>query len=135
VYKAVLVENDIELGKRILTALDSARILVTGALWLYAPQIEEWHLIIATPLVDQKGNRSAFMTVWHILKRYNLLDPAPLRRIFLVSSHDDLIATLRRAYGPPHFPSEFRLTAAYFGNLSIEDAYIYRLAPFQPHVK
>lgn len=127
-YQAILVEQDIEIGRRILAALDGAKIPVTGSLWLYVPQLGEWHLMIGTPAVDRKGPRGAFMQIWNILAREELLQLAPLRRISLVKSDDPLISALRNAYRRP-YPSEFPLTSAYFGNISIEQAYVYRLTP------
>jgi hypothetical protein len=129
VYKAVLVEDDIKIGREILTALDNAQILTTGLLWLYVAELEEWQLLIASSLVDRKGPRSAFMEFWKVLQRADLLQRAPLRRISLVTQNDKLVMALRRAYGPSKFVSEFRITSAYVGNLFLDEAYIYKLAP------
>lgn len=128
-YKAYLVDQDIEAGRQILAALEKAHVPVTGFLWLSVPSLEEMHLLIGTSLVDRKGPRTAFMEVWNILAQENILDLAPLRRISLVRSDDPLISNLRRAYADTLHEPEFRVTSAYFGNVSVEDAYVYRLAP------
>ncbi len=128
-YKAYLVDQDIEVGRQILAALDKAHVPVTGFLWISVPSLEDMHLLIGTSLVDKKGPRTAFMEVWNVLSREALLDSAPLRRISLVRSDDPLLLNLRKAYANTLHEPEFRVTSAYFGDMSVEDAYIYRLAP------
>lgn len=125
VYPTVLVESDITLGNKVLDALAHAHIPVAAALWLYVPQVEEWHLIIATPLVDKKGPRSAYGEVWNILGSRNLLPDVPFRKLFLVTSKSAFISGLRNKFRTTRsrFPSYLR--SAYVGDRFVEDAYIY----------
>lgn len=121
-YRAELVEHDIRLGRQILDALASAQISVAAALWLYVPQISEWHLIIGTSLVDKKGPRGAYGEVWSIFEKGKLLPLLPLRRLYLMSPKEEFIAALRTTVRTMR---EGRLTSAYIGGRLIEDAYLY----------
>lgn len=121
-YQAELVEVDIELGRRILEALAHAHIPVSAALWLFVPQLGEWHLMIATSLVDRKGPRTAYGELWTILQKHQLLPQLPLRRIYLLSPKTPFVSALRSTLRTM-LPG--RLRSAYLGDRFIEDAYVY----------
>lgn len=125
-YQAELVEADIELGKRILDALARAHIAVSAALWLFIPQLGEWHLMIATSLVDRKGPRSSYEKIWSILQKQQLLPQLPLRRIYLLSPSTPFVSALRTTLRKM-LPG--RLRSAYVGDRFIEDAYVYPVSP------
>jgi hypothetical protein len=66
---AVLVDRDLDIGRRVLAALTRAHIPVSVAFWAYVPQISEWQLFTATPLVDSKSHRSAYEQVLRTLAK------------------------------------------------------------------
>lgn len=145
-----LVNRDLEIGREILAALAKAGITVSVAFWAYVPQISEWQLFIATPLVDSKGSKLAYERVLRILHDSGMDSELPWRRIFLRSPKDPLLRTLedRTSYsGPieveehqnlpqgapssyfvtyaPHPGGSFRTVNAGLGDRFIEDAYVY----------
>lgn len=145
-----LVNRDLEIGREILTALTKAGIPVNVAFWAYIPQISEWQLFIATPLVDSKGSKSAYEKVLRVLHDAGMDAEAPWRRIFLRSPKDAALKALedRTSYsGPidieesenfprgspiayyvtyaPHPGGTFRTLNVGVGDRFVEDAYVY----------
>jgi hypothetical protein len=123
---ATLVDNrDIEIGRRIISALTKAGIGVNVAFWAHIPQISEWQLFIATPLVDSKGERSAYDAVLRTLRNDGIDADLPWRRIFLRSPRDPVLKSLEKQ--SKNYPGEaFRILNAPVGDRFVEDAYVYR---------
>ena len=80
--KTILVERDLEEGRRLLERLDvkeaetapasgrtraatlpRTKVPVQAAFWWYLPESQEWRLIIATPLVDSYGPLSVYTKI------------------------------------------------------------------------
>jgi hypothetical protein len=147
---AVLVDRDLEIGRRILAALAMAGIPVSVAFWAHVLQIGEWQLFIATPLVDTKGHKAAYDQILRTLQRAGINDDLPWRRTILRSPKDKVFKSLEEqtSYSgsieiieseniPRGTPSSYYVTyASYPGgtlralNLSVgdrfvEDAYVY----------
>ena len=57
---ASLVEGAVQEGSRLVKALDEAGIEVRSAMWLYDPDADRWRLVLAMPLVDERGPAAAF---------------------------------------------------------------------------
>jgi len=126
--KTALVENEIEAGRRVLEAIDASRIAAPASLWFYYPRAEEWRLVIATPLVRQKGLKAAYLQILKALKRTNLSDDVPLRRISLLDPGDPLIKVLRRLVKTGGQMSNIRLVRGVVNGIPIEGAHIYRMS-------
>lgn len=94
--KATLVRSDLDIGGRVMAALGRARIPVTLFDWNYVPQLDEWQLIIGTPLYDSKGPREAYTRVFSALKEAGIYQDVPLLRISLRSPQDHLVKALER---------------------------------------
>lgn len=121
---AALVNQDIEIGRRIVGALTRAAIPVTVYLWAFIPQLQEWQFMIATPLVDIKGPRAAYGEVDRALQGEGILDEVPLRRIFLKSPNDKVLKALERE--SKAVPQEaFRVVNEQIAGNFVEDAYLY----------
>jgi len=59
-YVEALTGTDIDFGKALWDALrGNKKFPANGALWLFHPESDEWHLLIATPRVDEVGPRKA----------------------------------------------------------------------------
>ena len=119
-----LVDRDLDIGRRILAALARMGIAVNVAFWAYSPQISEWQLFIATPLVDSLGHRSAYERVLRTLHDAGLDPELPWRRIFLRSPRDPLLKSLEKQ-SKSHFGEAFRVLNAPIGDRFVEDAYLY----------
>lgn len=145
-----LVDRDLDVGRRILAALAKAGITVNVAFWAHIPQIGEWQLFIAAPLVDSEGQRSAYDRVLRILHDEGIESDLPWRRIFLRSPKDPVLKSLEHSIsssGPieimeseniptgspsayyltyaPYPGGTFRILNARVGDRFVEDAYMY----------
>jgi hypothetical protein len=121
---ATLVNSDIDIGRRIVAALTRAAIPVTVYLWAFVPQLQEWQLIIGTPLVDSKGPLAAYGEVNRALRKEGLFDDVPLRRIFLRSPNDRALKSLQKQ--SESVPQEaFRVVNEPIAGNFVEDAYLY----------
>jgi len=121
---ATLVSSDIEIGRRIVATLTRANIPVTLYLWAFVPQLQEWQLIIGTPLVDSKGPLAAYGEVNKTLRKEGLFDDVPHRRIFLRSPNDRALKSLQKqSETVPH--EAFRVVNEPIGGNFVEDAYLY----------
>jgi hypothetical protein len=121
---ATLVNNDIEIGRRIVSALTLAEIPVTVYLWAFVPQLQEWQFMIATPLIDTKGPLAAYGEVNKALQKQGVFDDVPFRRIFLKSPSDRVLKSLERL--SKTVPQEtFRVVNEEIAGTFVEDAYVY----------
>jgi hypothetical protein len=121
---AALVNNDIDIGRRIVAALTREAIPVTVYLWAFIPQLQEWQFIIATPLVDSKGPLAAYAEVNKALQKEGVFDDVPLRRIFLKSPSDRVLKSLEKeSRAVPH--EAFRVVNEQIAGNFVEDAYVY----------
>jgi hypothetical protein len=121
---ATLVNNDIEIGRRIVTALTRASIPVTVYLWAFIPQLQEWQFMVATPLIDTKGPLAAYGEVNKALQKEGVFDEVPSRRIFLKSPNDPVLKSLEKESRA--IPREaFRVVNEQIAGNFVEDAYVY----------
>jgi hypothetical protein len=124
---AVLVTGAIQEGSRLLKALDEAGIDVRSAMWLYDPDADRWRLVLAMPLVDERGPAAAFA---HIQRALNQIGPSDVRlqEISVVSPKDQTIRAVRGLIntGPGPAVSQVRLVQNAVGSVLIEDALVYR---------
>jgi hypothetical protein len=121
---AALVNNDIEIGRRIVAALTRVSIPVTVYLWAFIPQLREWQFMVATPLVDTKGPLAAYGEVNKALQREGVFEDIPLRRIFLKSPNDRVLKSLEK--DSKAIPQEaFRVVNEQIAESFVEDAYVY----------
>jgi hypothetical protein len=127
-----LVDRYIQIGERIISALDTANFDVMAAFWWFSPEDGRWKFIIATPRVLKDGPRSAYSTLFVILsgndelfRQYHsmdieLVDPRDARVIML----DEYFA--RNRLQAPENVSDTGSQRVVMGR-SIEGAFVYRL--------
>ena len=128
--KTSLVERDLKEGKRLLEALSKSKsngtsFRVKAAFWLYRPESASWCLVIATPLVDEKGRLATYV---HLRKMLDSIQPISLstHSITVMSPRDPLVKAFREAQRiAPGSEGEF--TRGMVGETYVEDAYLYRL--------
>jgi hypothetical protein len=96
--KTFLVSPDIELGSKVLHALDAAKFPLTVALWLFEEERGSWNLIVATPLYDRLGPKEAY---GRLIAALSSQIPRTLSEIpiLLESNRSPLIKGLRRMFG------------------------------------
>jgi hypothetical protein len=119
-----LVDRDLEVGRMALAALTKAGIAVNMAFWAYVPQLSEWQLFIATPLVDSKGLRSAYDQVLRTLQSEGIDTDLPWRRIFLRSPKDTVLKSLEKKSKGAN-QEVFRVVNEEIAGNFVEDAYVY----------
>ena len=128
--KTSLVETDIEEGKRLLKALINAKngasFRVKAAFWLYDTESQGWRLVIATPLVEEKGPLATYA---HLRKVLGSVGPTTLStlNISVVKPNDPLIRAFRAALRISPDPEGIRFSHSVVGRTYVEDAYLYRL--------
>jgi hypothetical protein len=132
VVKTVLVERDIEDGRRLLLTLDqinlpSGGFRVSAALWLFSGDPPEWRLIIATPSVDHLGFRSTYSAIQKVLDSLSPDTGLTLENISIVKPGDSLVRTLGRTLRVGQ-GGGVRFARNTVGDTYIEDSYIYKLS-------
>jgi hypothetical protein len=94
VDKAALVRSDLDTEGRVLNALSVAKIPTTLVDLDYIPQLDEWQLVIATPLYDDKGPKEAYSRIIKALQDVGIYEGVPIRRVLLKSPADPSVKTL-----------------------------------------
>ena len=86
-----LVNSDIEIEGRVVSALSRAQIPVTAVDWNWVPQREELQLTVVTTLVDTRGPRETYARILKALTDAGVYQSVPIRKLF-VKSPDDPVA-------------------------------------------
>jgi len=122
-----LVEADINSGARLVQRLDSSGFAVKAAFWWLDPETREWHLVVATPLVDDPGPRVAYERLQEAMAGIED-DSVPVTRVFLLSPNHPMISLLRGAISTGgEGISGIRFSRNTINGVFVEDAYIYRI--------
>lgn len=124
-YVEALRDSDIDFGKAIWHALrENKNFPAQGVLWLFQSESGEWHLLIATPKVDEVGPRKAYEELTLVTKRL-AAGPTNLQRIELISPRVPLYQALRDIFGKTASVEGVRLGNTQVGGMYIDDAYLY----------
>lgn len=124
-YVEALAGRDVDFGKALWHALrGNKKFPANGVLWLFQPESGEWHLLIATPKVDQIGPRKAYEELSDITRRIPA-DSAQLLRIELISPKQPFYQALRSMFGKTASVEGARLGNTQIGGMYINDAYLY----------
>ena len=116
-----------QFGKELWGALRASRQFpANGALWLFQPDSGEWHLLIATPRVDEIGPKRAYEELTQVTRRIEA-DPEQLLRIELVSPRLPFYEALRSVFGKTASVEGARLGNTQIGGMYISDAYLYEI--------
>jgi hypothetical protein len=124
----VLVDTDIEAGRRLLDSLDKANFPVDAALWLYSPDSDDWRLTIASNLVDSLGPLQTYGRIQTVLTTMPPGFRLALKDIAVVSPKSPLIQALRDSVPVAADGREFRLRQSAISGVFVDDAYIYRVS-------
>jgi hypothetical protein len=88
-----VVKSDLDTQGRVLNALSQAKIPASLVDLDYVPQLDEWQLVIATRLYDDKGPQEAYSRVIKALA-VGIYEEIPIRRVFLKSPSDPSVKAL-----------------------------------------
>jgi hypothetical protein len=119
-----LTDADVEFGKRLWRNLNtSQQFPARGMFWLLEG---EWHLVIASEIVNKLGPRDAYRKLAEIVPPAPS-DAAQLLRIELVSPKNPLYEALRTMFlsTPKERVEGVRLASSQVAGMYIEDAYLY----------
>jgi hypothetical protein len=125
-----LVGSDIDLGARLLRALDEAGIPIDVAYWMLASEWSHWWMVVATPLDLVGGANEASQQILHVLNRLDDADYL-LDKLAIVGL-DDYWIRARRKQLPRGLPKEGYHLGDFYArdeNLEVLDSYFYRLRP------
>ena len=124
-YVEVLNEADIKFGKKLWQSLrKNAKFPIQGIFWLLQPRSAEWHLVIATPKVDQLGQRDAYRELADVTQNVKA-DSSQLLKIELISPNEELYQGLRSVFAKAASVEGARLGNTQVQGLFINDAYLY----------
>ena len=126
-YVVHISPQDIDFGKKLWEKLrKSASFPFEGLLWLFQPELNEWRLVIATPMVDEVGPRKAYGKLWQITQDIPANTDQTLR-VTLVSPNLPLYQALRSVFGKTASVEGARLGNTQVGGMYIDDAYLYEI--------
>lgn len=124
----ILVDKDIEDGRKLIEALDKSMSNLVGALWFYYSDSREWRLLLVSPLVDSAGPRNCYKVIQSVIEHMSRDFGISLSRISVLSPTDNLIRLLKVAIRTGKEISEIRFTSSTINGVFVEDALIYRLS-------
>jgi hypothetical protein len=124
---AVLVDVDVAMGRELLQILDEIKFPVTGAAWIFFPDIEEWRLVIRTPKAEQHLQQALLELAIALDQRGDLRKRLDLSRVKLVPPNDKMLAAMGK-FVKVDGTSNIRFSRNVIDGVLIDDALIYRLA-------
>lgn len=126
-YVEALSGMDIDFGKSLWHALrGNKKFPVAGALWLSRSESDAWHLLVATPKVDEIGRREAYEELFKITRRLPA-NSEQFLRIELISPRQPLYQALRSVFGKTESVEGARLGNTQIEGMYINDAYLYEI--------
>jgi hypothetical protein len=126
VDQRVLVDEEIDDGKRLLDRLGEEGIAVTAAGWLKESESGWWYLYLATPLVGPDGaTRPAYRRVNAVIRQMPPDLRIPSLGIKVIAPDSPTAQAVRELHQryPGHRP--VRLGETRIGDVNVEGAYIY----------
>jgi hypothetical protein len=94
-YKTALVEADIEDGAQAVSALEASGLKVTAAFWSNSEDEDDWHLVVVSPDVAEKGSTQVYKQAFAPLHN---LDTEPMRPISFWWDRIKIISPARLIY-------------------------------------
>jgi hypothetical protein len=121
-----LVNLDIEVGDKVVKALDEDGKPPNVALWAKLPEFEKWRLIIASDHLNQDSPRLGYSEVDAALRTVGIRFPG-LPPLALLPMRRPFIQALRGAFASTKDTYGMRLGNQMFGDQFLEDAFVYRI--------
>lgn len=122
----ILVEKDIEAGRRLLEELDRQRVDITAAAWFFVADAERWRLLLASPIVDEKGPLAAYEVIQNTLTRMPETARPTFTDISAVSPSDRRVRAMAVAVKTGPGIHDVRFSRTVVGDMYVEDALVYR---------
>lgn len=128
-YVEALTAPDVEFGKTLWQSLrtEAGRDFpVNGILWLFRLESGQWHLLIATPRVDDVGPKEAYAELANVMKDIPS-GWSQLPKIELISPKHPFYQALQSVFGQTASVEGVRLGNTQIGGMYIDDAYLYEV--------
>lgn len=124
---AILVDADVDMGRELIRILDEASFPVTGAAWIFFPDVEEWRLVIRTPKAEKNLQQALLEIAVALDSQGDLRKRLDLSRVKLVPPKDKMLAAMGSVVRADGL-STIRFSRNIVNGVLIDDALIYRLA-------
>lgn len=124
---AILVDADVDMGREFIRILDEASFPVTGAAWIFFPDVEEWRLVIRTPKAEKNLQQALLEIAVALDSQGDLRKRLDLSRVKLVPPKDKMLAAMGSVVRADGL-STIRFSRNIVNGVLIDDALIYRLA-------
>lgn len=124
--KKVLVDADVQLGDKILAALDAAKFPVSVAIWILTEKNEGWKFVIGTPLYDRLRPLELHRKLIVALRKDDP-ESRDFDDIQLRGNRDPFISGLRKLFGKTASVKGMRLGGHHIGDEWLDDAIVYRI--------
>lgn len=121
-----LVSFDIELGDKVVRALESDGRTPNVALWAKFPEFEKWRLVIASDRLNQESPRTGYSELNATIEKAGIRFPG-LPPVALYPMSRPFIRTLRDLFASTNDTYGMRLGNQMFGDEFVEDAFVYRI--------
>ena len=125
--RTVLVRCDVEAGIRLADGLESLKVPVSACLWCSFARAKRWQLMIATPLVDEKGLRNAYMRIHKAVDKLTPPNDIDWLDIEAISPKDPIIKWMKARFGTGAKAVGRKVSDANIHGVSIAGACICRL--------
>lgn len=117
-----------EVGVKVVEALDRANLPVHGAFWIFDPEHDAWRLVIAMPAVSKTGPREAYRKVRSAIAKGMREGPRiETSDLSVIDVTAPLYALLRSMLKTGNQILGMRFTNNTINGRLIEDCYIYRV--------
>ena len=139
--QVAMVNEHIDSGKRLIDELVNEGFHVTLAFWAKPTEESKWYLYMASPFVDDRGAKAAYLLVNETLRNMTDLwiDPLEIKVVGVNDSLTESALAVTRSFVPAGVLSARNLKAhsgitrvgsTTLGGISIDAAYFY--PPHQP---
>lgn len=124
--KKVLVDADVQLGDKILAALDAAKFPISVAIWILTEKDAGWKFVIGTPLRDKVRPLELYGQLIAALRKDDP-ESRDFDDIQLRGNRDPFIRGLRKLFGKAASVRGMRLGGHHIGDVWLDDAIVYRI--------
>jgi hypothetical protein len=124
-----LVEEQIEVGRKVVGLLKLKGIDVTAAAWVKAGERGTWSLYIASEDVDKNGRMAASLEIRGALQSMPEAN-VPLLELRVIGASDPLARDIQKILGEPAPSIPVRYPGSFLGGIAVDGVYIY--PPFEP---
>jgi hypothetical protein len=123
--QALLVEDIIDGGRKLIDALSQDGFPVTAAAWLRETDGGQWYLYLASPVVDSIGRTAAYRQFQHSFRRVGpSLGFGPFE-VRLIPTDDPVAQAVKMSQSQYSGPIDTWRGVNQFGGVPVESVFVY----------